>query len=106
MKPKYFIYLLPIALIVAANFYWGSVISWFLSIAICASLLYYAVRLAWEDRVNAMLLSFKKEDARLPLLQQVNEKWKGVMGFSLLAVLFASAVLMFIKTTRPGGRHP
>ena len=106
MKAKYIFYLLPVALLIAANLYWGSVISWLLSIAIIASLLYYAARLAWEDRVNALLASFKKEDPRLPALQQVNEKWKAVMGFSLLAVVFGSAVFTTIKTTLPGGAHP
>lgn len=106
MKLKYIFYLIPVALLIAANLYWGSVISWFLSIAVSASLLFYATRLAWEDRVNAMLTSFKKDDDRLPLLQQVNEKWKSVMGFTLLAIVFVSAVFTVIKTTRPGGADP
>lgn len=106
MKLKYILYLIPVGLIIAANLYWGSVISWFLSIAISASLLYYAGRLAWEDRVNALLLTFKKEDPRLPRLQQVSEKWKTTMSFALLAIVFVSAVFTVIKTTRPGGSHP
>jgi len=104
MKLKYLYFALPSLLIIAANIYWGSVISWFLSIAIIACLSFFAARLGLEDMINSILSSFKKDDERLGKLQIVNNKWKAILNFSLMTLIFISAVFAVVKTTNPSGK--
>lgn len=106
MKLKYIYFAIPSLLIIAANIYWGSVISWFLSICIIACLFFFVAKLGLEDMINGMLQSFKKDDERLGQLQIVNNKWKAILNFSLLTIVFISAVFAVIKTTNPSGNQP
>lgn len=106
MKRNYLLYVLLSILIIAANLFWGSPVSWFLSITIIACLVFFAVRIGFEDILNEMLRTFKKGDERLRKLQMVNQKWKAIFSFSLLSIVFLSSVFAVLKTTNPSGQKP
>lgn len=101
MKLKYVYYLIPALLIVAANIYWGSVISWFLSICIVSILLFFAGRLAWEGFLTSKLKDVERNSDQVIAYATGKKKGNAILSFLLLSIVFLSAAFAVFRTTNP-----
>jgi cell division protein FtsI/penicillin-binding protein 2 len=98
--------LVPALLIILMNILWGSVISWFLSIAIVGSLTYYLVQINLENFIAAKLNNATPNDDVKAKAAIVVKKYKAILSFFLMTLVFVSSIFCLQKTTRPGGSQP
>lgn len=102
MKLKYFYISVLSIIIIALNFVYGSIISYFLSATIIACLYYFGTKLGFENVVHKSLEQVKKEDTeKLIKLQSFNNKWRALLSFGLLTIVFISAIVAVVRTTNP-----
>lgn len=98
--------LLPSLAIILLNIFLGSIISWFLSIAIIACLLYYFAQINIENIIYRKTDMHDVSDAVKAQAAQVIKKYKIILSFGLLTIIFISSVICIRKTTNPSGKHP
>lgn len=98
--------LIPALLIIAMNVLWGSVISWFLSVAIVASLAYYLFQINIENFIFRKINNTEVSDAVKANAAAVIKKYKTILSFALLTVVFVASVLCIQMTTAPKGSKP
>lgn len=103
---KYFLFGIPIAIIVALNIIYGSIISWFLSIAIIACLIFYVAKIGLENIINRRLQQYKQGDERIGKMVAFNNKWRSVLNFLLLTIVFISGTFAMYFTMNPQGKSP
>ncbi|WP_118974326.1 hypothetical protein [Taibaiella koreensis] len=107
MKIKGILYLLlPTLAIILLNLFLGSIISWFLSIAIIACLLYYFAQINIEQLIYRKTDMPDVSDAVKAQAAQVIRKYKVILSFGLMTVIFISSIVCILRTTNPGGSHP
>ncbi|RYZ51322.1 MAG: hypothetical protein EOP49_11995, partial [Sphingobacteriales bacterium] len=107
MKLRGLLYIaLPALAIILLNIFLGSIISWTLSICIIACLLYYFTQINIEHIIYQKTNSTDATDAVKAHAAQVIKKYKVVLSFSLLTVIFISSVFCIYKTANPSGSHP
>lgn len=97
---------IPTIAIIAVNVLYGSVISWMLSITIIACLLYFVAKLGLENIITTKMQQFKKEDERIVNMIAFDQKWKAILSFGLLTVVFFSCVFGVYFTMDPKGKFP
>lgn len=97
---------IPIAAIIAINIIYGSVISWMLSIAIIACLLFFTAKLGLENIITSRLRKFKEGDMRIEQMIAFDQKWKAVLNVSLLTIVFLSTCAGVYFTLNPTGERP
>src|SRR5690606_37307634 len=97
---------IPIAAIIAINIIYGSVISWMLSIAIIACLLFFTAKLGLENIITSRLRKFKEGDIRIEQMIAFDQKWKAVLNVSLLTIVFHSTCAGVNFTLNPTGERP
>ncbi len=95
---------ITIALIVAVNAIYGSIISWMLSIVIIACLIFFATKLGLESIITQKLKNYKQGDERIFLMAQFDKKWKSILSFLLLTVVFLSLASGIYFTMSPKGK--
>jgi hypothetical protein len=105
MKKLLFLGIPSIAIIVV-NLLYGSVISWMLSITIIASLIYFVAKLGLENIITKKMVQFTKDDPRLEKMIAFDKKWKAILSFGLLTVVFFSCVFGVYFTMDPKGKFP
>jgi len=107
MKLKGILYFaLPATAIILLNIFLGSVISWFLSIAIIACLLYYFTQINIENLIYRKTNAAGLSDEVKARAAEVIRKYKIICSFGLLTIVFAGSIFCIRKTTNPSGRHP
>lgn len=106
MKIRGLLLLLPVLLIILLNVIWGSVISWMLSISIVACLLYYIAQINIEQLVYRKTNNAPDSDALRMHVAGVIKKYKAILTFTLLTVVFISSIFCIYRTTNPGGLNP
>ena len=99
-------FLLPSLAIILLNLFLGSIISWFLSIAIIACLLYYFAQINVENIIYRKTNLPTVTDEVKAQAAQVIKKYKMILSFSLLTVIFISSVVCIRMTANPSGKHP
>ncbi|RQO31553.1 hypothetical protein DBR32_06235 [Taibaiella sp. KBW10] len=92
---------IPAATIIGLNIAYGSVLSWFLSITIIACLLFYVTKLGLENIINTKLQQYQQGDPRIGKMVSFNNKWKSILNFGLLTVVFLSGVFAVYFTMNP-----
>lgn len=97
---------LPALAIILLNIFLGSIISWFLSIAIIACLFYYFAQISIENIIYKKTNAATVSDAVKAQAAQVIRKYKTVLSFFLLTIAFVSSVVCIYKTANPSGKHP
>ncbi|HTO14512.1 MAG TPA: hypothetical protein VLZ83_02025 [Edaphocola sp.] len=97
---------IPIVVIIAINLIYGGVISWMLSIVIIACLLFFISKLGLESIITRKLKDYKPGDERINLMIKFNEKWKGILNFSLLSIVFITLITGIYFTMSPKGKFP
>jgi hypothetical protein len=106
MKLSNLYFIIPSIAIVLLNLFWGSAISWMLSISIVACLLYYL------GQINVEQIVYRKTNAQQPseaLMAQVGsviKKYKTLLSFSLLTIVFIASVVCIYFITNPPGKQP
>jgi hypothetical protein len=106
MKLRSLYIALPAIAIILLNIFWGSIISWALSICIIACLLYYFAQINIEHIVYRKTNSIDATDAVKAHAAQVIKKYKVILSFGLLTIAFVSSVICIYKTANPSGSHP
>jgi hypothetical protein len=106
MKLRSLYIALPALAIILLNIFMGSIISWTLSICIIACLLYYFAQISIEDIIYKKTNSIDVTDAVKAHAAQVIKKYKVILSFGLLTVVFVSSVICIYKTANPSGSHP
>lgn len=107
MKIKGILYfLLPALAIILLNIFLGSIISWFLSIAIIACLLYYFAQINIENIIYRKTDMPEVTDAVKAQAAQVIKKYKVILSFGLLTIVFISSVVCILRTANPSGSNP
>jgi hypothetical protein len=106
MKLKGLYISILVAAIVALNIIYGSAISWMLSTGIVASLLYFFAQISIEQLIFRKTNVPDVSDTVKAHAAQVIKKYKTILSFSLLTVVFISSVICIYKTTNPLGSHP
>lgn len=99
-------FLLPSLAIILLNIFLGSIVSWFLSIAIIACLLYYFAQINVENIIYRKTDLPTVTDAVKAQAAQVIKKYKMILSFGLLTVIFISSVVCIRMTANPSGKHP
>jgi len=107
MKIKGILYLLlPALAIILLNLFLGSIISWFLSIAVIACLLYYFAQINIENLIYRKTDMPEVTDAVKAKAAQVIRKYKVILSFGLMTIVFISSVVCILRTANPSGSHP
>lgn len=107
MSVKSILYIaLPALAIILLNLFLGSIISWFLSIAVIACLFYYFAQISVEGIIYRKTNVPEVSDTVKAQAAQVIRKYKMVLSFSLLTVVFISSVVCIYRTANPSGKHP
>ncbi len=99
-------FILPSLAIILLNIFLGSIISWFLSIAIIVCLLYYFAQINIENIIYRKTNLPEVSDAVKAHAAQVIKKYKVILSFGLLTIVFIGSVICIRKTTNPSGKHP
>jgi len=94
---------IPAAAIIGLNIAFGSVLSWFLSLTIIACLFFYVAKLGLENIINTRLKQYKQGDERIGKMVAFNNKWKSVLNFGLLTLVFLTGVFAVYFTMNPMG---
>lgn len=97
---------LPTIAIVIINLVYGSVISWMLSMVIIACLLFFVTKLGLENIITKRLQGFKQGDERIGKMISFDQKWKSMLNFGLLTLVFLATVFGVYFTMSPKGGHP
>ncbi|MFT4062217.1 MAG: hypothetical protein QM642_07665 [Edaphocola sp.] len=97
---------IPVLALTVLNLIWGSAISWMLCIAIAACLLYYFAQVNIEQLIYRNTAKLEMTDAIKAHTAQVIKKYKTILSFSLLTIVFLASAFTIYKTANPGGKHP
>lgn len=106
MKLRSLYIALPAIAIILLNIFWGSIISWTLSICIITCLLYYFAQINIEHIIYRKTNSIDATDAVKAHAAQVIKKYKVILSFGLLTIAFVSSVICIYKTANPSGSQP
>lgn len=99
-------FLLPSLAIVLLNIFLGSIISWFLSITIIACLLYYLAQISIENIIYRKTDMPSVTDVVKEQAARVIRKYKILLSFGLLTVIFITGAISIRQTANPSGKHP
>lgn len=97
---------LPVLAIILLNLFFGSIISWFLSIAIIACLVYYVLQVNIENVIYQKTNAVEVSDEVKANAAGVIKKYKVLLSFALLTTVFVSSIICISRTTNPSGSHP
>jgi|GEM_PF-508026 len=97
---------IPALAIILFNIFWGSVISWFLSIVIVASLAYYLFQINLENMIAAKVSNNPGSDEVKIKAAALIKKYKVIFSFVLMTIIFLGSIFCIEFTTNPGGDKP
>jgi hypothetical protein len=106
MRLKGLYFAVPALAIILLNIFFGSIISWFLSIAIIACLAYYVIQVNIENIIYQKTNAVEVSDEVKAGAAAVIKKYKIILSFALLTVVFISSIICISRTTNPSGRNP
>jgi len=106
MRLKSLYLIIPVIIIVVLNILYGSAISWMLSIGIIACLSYFFAQIGIEQLIFRKTNVENVSDAVKAHAAQVIRKYKVLLSFGLLTVLFVSSIVCIYRTVNPSGDHP
>lgn len=97
---------IPSLTIIIINILFGGVISWMLSIILIACLLFFVTKLGLENIITRRMQALQAGDERIGKLVTFDQKWKSILNFSLLTVVFLTTVGGVYFTMSPKGVYP
>ncbi len=106
MRLKGLYLVLPALAIILLNLFFGSIVSWFLSIAIVACLVYYVLQVNIENIIYQKTNAVDVSDEVRAGAAAVIKKYKVILSFALLTTVFVSSIICISRTTNPSGSHP
>lgn len=106
MRLKGLYFAIPVLAIILLNIFFGSMISWFLSIAIIACLAYYVIQVNIENIIYQKTNAVEVSDEVKANAAAVIKKYKIILSFALLTVVFVSSMICISRTANPSGRNP
>mgnify|MGYP003575056777 CR=1 FL=1 len=105
MKLKGLYIILPIIAITLLNIFLGNVISGFLSVAIIAALVYYVFQINIENIIYHKLEASPSDEVKAKAAMVI-KKYKMILSFLLMTVVFGSSIFCIYKTTNPTSDKP
>jgi hypothetical protein len=97
---------LPALVIVLLNLLFGSVISWFLSIALIACMLFYFGQISIEQVIYRRLNQQQVTEATRTAAAALIRKYKVLLSSTLLTIVFIAGAVCIYRAANPGGRQP
>lgn len=105
MKLKGLYIILPVLAIILLNVFLGNAISWFLSMTIIAALVYYVFQINIENLIYHKLDATPTDEVKARAAVVI-KKYKIILSFLLMTVVFVSSIFCINKTTNPSGDKP